>query len=281
MKIQRKPEWLRKKVSSGVQSAMRGLLSELQLNTICQEALCPNIGECYGCGQASFMILGKDCTRQCSFCNVDKGVTPLPPDSDEPRRLAEAVVRLKLSNLVITSPTRDDLPDGGAEHFAAAVAAIYSRLPEISIELLVPDFAGDIQALKTVLASRPAILAHNLETVPRLYSIRKGADYVRSLKLLEQSAVISPDIPTKSGIMMGLGEKPEEVEAVMTDLRNAGCCFLSLGQYLAPSRLHHPVIDYIRPELFDELRQKAIESGFRHVESSPYTRSSYHAANYK
>lgn len=280
MKIQRKPEWLRKKVPQGEQAAMRGLLSELKLNTVCQQALCPNISECFGCGQATFLILGRDCTRQCSFCNVDKAPEPQAPDTDEPRRLAEAVLRLKLSHVVITSPTRDDLPDGGAGHYAATVAAVREVSPGTAVELLVPDFGGDHTCLATVLAAQPAILAHNLETVPRLYEVRKGADYQRSLNLLHQAATQAPEIPTKSGIMLGLGEELDEVRAVMQDLRKVGCSYLSLGQYLAPSKRHQPVVAYLEPQLFDQLRDEALALGFRHVESGPYVRSSYHAANY-
>lgn len=280
MKLQRKPEWLRKKTNSAEQAEMRGLLGELRLNTVCQQALCPNIAECFRCGQATFLILGRACTRQCSFCKVEKGAAPLAPDQDEPRRLAEAVVRLKLSHVVVTSPTRDDLPDGGAAQYAATVAAIRGRSPATAIELLVPDFAGDQQALATVLAVRPAILAHNIETVPRLYAVRQGADYQRSLCLLERAAAVADAVPTKSGIMLGLGETWEEVMMVLQDLRRVGCSYLSIGQYLAPSRHHQPVVAYIRPEQFEGLRQQALELGFRHVESSPYTRSSFHAANY-
>jgi lipoic acid synthetase len=281
MKIERKPEWLRKKVPQGEQAAMRGLLSELKLNTVCQQALCPNISECFGCGQATFLILGKDCTRQCSFCNVDKAPSPQAPDADEPRRLAEAVLRLKLSHVVITSPTRDDLPDGGAGHYVATVNAVREKSPDTALELLVPDFGGDQASLVAVLASRPAILAHNLETVPRLYAVRKGADYQRSLTLLERAAVLEPLIPTKSGVMLGLGEQADEVAAVMQDLRRVGCSYLSLGQYLAPSKRHQSVVEYIQPERFDDLRRQALELGFRHVESGPYVRSSYHAADYQ
>ena len=280
MNIQRKPEWLRKKAPAEEQAAMRGLLHELRLNTVCQQARCPNIAECFGCGQATFLILGKDCTRQCSFCNVDKAPRPLPPDSDEPYRVAEAVVRLQLSHVVITSPTRDDLPDGGAGHFAATVTAIRERSPDSAVELLVPDFGGDQEALAVVLGSSPAILAHNLETVPRLYGIRKGADYRRSLALLKWTAQLAPLIPTKSGIMLGLGEELGEVRQVLQDLRQVGCSYLSLGQYLAPSKWHQPVVEYLEPSLFDQLRDEALGFGFRHVESGPYVRSSYHAAEY-
>lgn len=280
MKIQRKPEWLRKKAPAEEQAVMRGLLHELRLNTVCQQARCPNIAECFGCGQATFLILGKDCTRQCSFCNVDKAPRPLPPDSDEPYRVAEAVVRLQLSHVVITSPTRDDLPDGGAGHFAATVTAIRERSPDSAVELLVPDFGGDQTSLAVVLAAGPTILAHNLETVPRLYAVRKGADYRRSLALLERTAQLAPLIPTKSGIMLGLGEELDEVRQVLRDLRQVGCSFLSLGQYLAPSKRHQPVAKYLEPSLFDQLRDDALGLGFRHVESGPYVRSSYHAAEY-
>lgn len=280
MKIQRKPEWLRKKVPQGEQVAMRGLLSELQLNTVCQQALCPNISECFGCGQATFLILGRDCTRQCSFCNVEKTARPLPPDSDEPRRVAEAVVRLKLSHVVITSPTRDDLVDGGAAQYAATVIAIRERSSDTAVELLVPDFNGENTALDLVLAAQPSILAHNLETVPRLYAVRKGADYRRSLELLREAAMRAPSIPTKSGIMLGLGEELDEVRTVMQDLRRVGCSYLSLGQYLAPSKRHQPVVAYIPPDQFDLLRDEALALGFRHVESGPYVRSSYHASKY-
>lgn len=280
MKMQRKPEWLRKKVPQGEQAAMRGLLSELKLNTVCQQALCPNISECFSCGQATFLILGRDCTRQCSFCNVDKAPRPQPPDPDEPRRVAEAVVRLKLSHVVITSPTRDDLEDGGAAHYAATVVAICTASAGTAVELLVPDFGGDKAGLALVLAEKPAVLAHNLETVPRLYAVRTGADYQRSLDLLQTAAELAPAIPTKSGIMLGLGEEFDEVRAVMRDLRKVGCSYLSLGQYLAPSKRHQPVVAYIPPQQFDQLRDEALALGFRHVESGPYVRSSYHAANY-
>lgn len=281
MKLQRKPEWLRKKINPGEQAEMRALLGELRLNTVCRQALCPNIAECFSCGQATFLILGRDCTRQCSFCNVDKAPRPLPPDADEPRRVAEAVLRLGLRHVVITSPTRDDLSDGGASHYAATVAAIRKQSPDTAVELLVPDFGGDQSALQTVLAARPAILAHNLETVPRLYAVRKGADYRRSLQLLERAAAAADAAPTKSGIMLGLGETEDEVVNVLQDLRQVGCSYLSIGQYLAPSKRHQPVVEYILPERFEELRQQALGLGFRHVESSPYTRSSFHAANYQ
>ena len=279
MNIQRKPEWLRKKVNPGDQSEMRQLLGELRLNTVCQQALCPNISECFACGQATFLILGRNCTRLCSFCNVEK-TAPLPVDNDEPARVAEAVQRLKLSHVVVTSPTRDDLPDGGAGLYAATVAAIRRSSPATRIELLIPDFQGVVPSLKQVVAARPDIIAHNVETVPRLYHIRSGADYRRSLEVLRTCAALAPDIRTKSGIMLGMGEEEGEVLQVLHDLRDVCCAYLSIGQYLAPSRLHYPVQEYVPPERFESLREQALEMGFSHVESGPYVRSSYHAGKY-
>jgi len=277
---QRKPDWLRKKVSQGEQAGMRQLLGELRLNTVCQQALCPNISECFSCGQATFLILGTNCTRQCSFCNVEK-TTPLPVDQHEPARVAEAVQRLKLSHVVITSPTRDDLPDGGASVYSATVSAIRSTSPETRIELLIPDLQADPDSLGCVVASQPDIIAHNVETVPRLYYVRSGADYHRSLDVLRICRELGPEINTKSGIMLGMGEDTEEVTQVMRDLRAVGCRYLSIGQYLAPSRKHYQVQEYVRPELFERLRNVGIELGFYHVESGPYVRSSYHAGEYR
>ena len=279
MNIQRKPEWLRKKVNSGDQSEMRQLLGELRLNTVCQQALCPNISECFSCGQATFLILGRNCTRLCSFCNVEKTV-PLPVDSDEPARVAEAVARLKLSHVVITSPTRDDLEDGGAALYAATVAAIRSSSPATRVELLIPDFQGAVPSLKMIVAAQPDIIAHNVETVPRLYHIRSGAAYDRSLEVLRLCTGMAPEIRTKSGIMLGMGEDEEELLQVLRDLRDAGCSYLSIGQYLAPSRRHYQVQEYIPPERFELLRSSALAMGFSHVESGPYVRSSYHAGSY-
>lgn len=279
MNIQRKPEWLRKKVNPGDQNGMRQLLGELRLNTVCQQALCPNISECFSCGQATFLILGRNCTRLCSFCNVEKTV-PLPVDTGEPERVAEAVARLKLSHVVVTSPTRDDLPDGGASLYAATVRSIRSASPTTRIELLIPDFQGNTADIETVAAARPDIIAHNVETVPRLYQIRSGADYRRSLAVLRHCAGVAPDIRTKSGVMLGMGEREEEVLQVFRDLRDAGCAYLSIGQYLAPSRRHYPVQEYVPPERFAALRRAALEMGFSHVESGPYVRSSYHAGQY-
>ncbi|MBI2355410.1 MAG: lipoyl synthase [Deltaproteobacteria bacterium] len=280
MNIQRKPEWLQKRVNPAEQGDMRRLLGELRLNTVCQQALCPNISECFGCGQATFLILGKNCTRLCAFCNVEKSA-PLPVDRDEPGRVAEAVARLGLAHVVITSPTRDDLPDGGASLYAATVAAIRSSSAKTRIELLIPDFQGSRISLECVAASVPDIIAHNLETVPRLYHIRSGADYGRSLELLRVCSEVAAGIRTKSGIMLGMGETEREVLQVFSDLRSVGCDYLSIGQYLAPSRRHHPVEEYVRPEVFERLRDMALEAGFSHVESGPYVRSSYHAGEYR
>ena len=280
MKIERKPEWLQKRVNPGDQSEMRLLLGELRLNTVCQQALCPNISECFACGQATFLIMGRNCTRQCSFCNVEK-TEPLAVDLDEPGRVAEAVSRLKLSHVVITSPTRDDLSDGGAGLYAATVEAIRSLLPATRIELLIPDFQGSRHSLERVVASRPDIIAHNVETVPRLYHIRSGADYDRSLLALRLCSELAPGIRVKSGIMLGMGEREDEVREVLRNLREVGCVYLSVGQYLAPSRQHYPVQEYVRPELFEFLRETALNLGFSHVESGPYVRSSYHAGQYR
>ena len=280
MIIQRKPEWLRKKVNQSGQADMRQLLGELQLNTVCQQALCPNISECFSSGQATFLILGTHCTRQCSFCNVEKSM-PLPVDLHESARVAEAVQRLKLSHVVITSPTRDDLPDGGASIYCATVSAIRIASPNTRIEVLIPDFQANQDSLECVAAAQPDIIAHNVETVPRLYHVRSGAEYHRSLKVLEICKDFAPDISTKSGIMLGMGEVVEEVTQVMNDLRSVGCQYFSIGQYLAPSREHYPVHEYVRPEVFNHLREEGLELGFSHVESGPYVRSSYHAGHYK
>jgi lipoic acid synthetase len=279
MKITRKPEWLQKKINPAAHVEMERLLGDHRLHTVCQEAICPNITECFRNRQATFLILGKVCTRLCSFCNVTKE-TPLPLDRDEPVRVGEAVARLALLHVVITSPTRDDLPDGGAGLYAETVEAIRRASPATVVELLIPDFLGERQSIAQVVASRPNILGHNLETVPRLYHIRSGADYRRSLKVLETAHGLDQSLKTKSGIMVGLGEATEEVLEVFADLRRVGCSYLSVGQYLAPSRRHYPVQEFIRPEQFDLYRERALALGFDHVESGPYVRSSYHAEQY-
>lgn len=280
MTIVRKPHWLQKKCNPAEQLAMRHVLGQLQVNTVCQQALCPNMSECFCQGQATFLLLGTSCTRLCQFCNVEKG-TPQLVDKAEPARVAEAVRRLQLAHVVITSPTRDDLTDGGAGAFAETVAAIRTASPATRIELLIPDFQGDCASLSIVIASRPDIIGHNIETVPRLYHIRSGADYRRSLEVLRVTRRMAPDIRTKSGIMLGLGEREDEVQQVLCDLLQSGCEYLSIGQYLAPSRRHFPVSEYILPERFDLLREAAVQMGFRHVESGPYVRSSYVAGRYE
>jgi lipoyl synthase len=279
MKITRKPDWLQKKINPAAHAEMERLLGDHRLHTVCREAMCPNISECFRQKQATFLILGKRCTRLCSFCNVAKE-EPLPVEAEEAARVAQAVARLGLAHVVITSPTRDDLPDGGAGHYAATVAAIREASASTRIELLIPDFQGERGAIATVVAAGPNILGHNVETVPRLYQIRSGADYRRSLAVLEAARELAPELPTKSGIMVGLGETEDEVLAVFADLRRAGCAYLSVGQYLAPSRGHYPVREFIRPERFDCFREKAMALGFAHVESGPYVRSSYHAEQY-
>lgn len=275
----RRPAWLQKKVAPAAHGDMDRLLEDLRLHTVCREANCPNISECYGVGHATFLILGAICTRLCSFCNVTKQV-PLPPDPDEPRRVAAAVRRLVLRHVVITSPTRDDLADGGAALFSETVREIRLASPETAVELLIPDFRGDRESLGLVVLCRPDILGHNVETVPRLYHIRQGADYRRSLGVLRTTRELDRSMTTKSGVMLGMGESQEEVIGVFADLLEAGCRYLSIGQYLAPSRRHYPVQEYLPPEAFDRYREKALAMGFRHVESGPYVRSSYHAERY-
>ncbi len=279
MNLTRKPEWLQKKITPSAHGEMEGLLKELRLNTVCQQARCPNISECFGKRQATFLILGRICTRLCSFCSVSKE-TPLALDPNEPVSVAEAVQRLGLAHVVITSPTRDDLADGGAAAYAETVARIRVASPRTKVELLIPDFQGDGAALATVVASAPDILGHNLETVPRLYGIRSGADYRRSLALLAEAHRLDPELKTKSGLMLGLGEEEGELFGVLEELLQTGCSYLSLGQYLAPSRQHYPVQRFVEPELFESYKQKALAMGFLHVESGPYVRSSYHAEQY-
>jgi len=278
MKIVRKPEWLNKKIDLKTHQEMGGLLKGLRLNTICREAACPNISECFSCGRATFLIMGTKCTRECSFCNVTKE-KPDGLDIHEPENVAEAVKRLRLEHVVITSPTRDDLPDYGAGHFAETVKAIRGVCPETRIEILVPDFRGSLESLRVIAEIKPDIFGHNLETVKRLYHIRKGADYDLSLKLLKDASEMG--MLTKSGIMAGLGEKENEVLELMDDLRSAGVEYFSIGQYLQPSRKHQEVVEYIQPEVFYKYKEIAINKGFRHVESAPYVRSSYMAESYE
>ena len=274
----RKPPWLKRRIPAGpTYHEVHGILQEGQLHTVCQEALCPNLGECFSRGTATFLTLGDRCTRNCRFCAVAHG--PIgPPDPEEPRRVAEAVQRMGLRYVVVTSVTRDDLSDGGAGHFARTIAEIRRQDPKVRVEVLVPDFGGSVSALKTVVQARPDVLNHNLETVPRLYPVvRPGADYRRSLHLLKRVRELAPDIPTKSGLMLGLGEFPEELRLVFKDLVEAGCRILTLGQYLQPSADHLPVVRFVPPEEFTLWRELALEMGFREVVSGPFVRSSYGA----
>jgi lipoyl synthase len=274
----RRPEWLRAPAPVGDNYRdLKSLITRLGLHTVCESAACPNVGDCWNRRTATFMILGNVCTRRCGFCNVQKGA-PMVVDYDEPRRVAEAVEAMGLRYAVVTSVNRDDRKDGGAELFAMTIEAIRARLPECKIEVLVPDFQGKHEALKIVMDARPDVLNHNTETVPRLYrQVRLGARYERSLEMLAYSKQLQPDVPTKSGVMLGLGETHDEVVQVMRDLRAAQVDILTLGQYLRPSKKHLPVIEYIGLEEFAELRRLGVEMGYGHVEAGPLVRSSYHA----
>jgi lipoic acid synthetase len=275
---ERKPEWLKVRApGSPGYLRLKELMRGLNLHTVCEEAQCPNIGECWHHGTATFMILGDVCTRACAYCAVAHG-RPDPLDPLEPGRVANAIHTLDLSYVVITSVDRDDLPDGGASVFAATIRATRERLPACRIEVLIPDFQGDEAALRTVLDARPDILNHNTETVPRLYKMaRSGGRYARTLELLDRSRRYAPDIPTKTGVMVGLGEEKDELLAVFHDLRDAGCGILTIGQYLRPSLEHAPIVRYYHPDEFAELKRIALDLGFVHVESGPLVRSSYHA----
>ncbi len=254
------------------------LLGDLKLNTVCQSARCPNKWECFSSSVATFLILGRECTRNCAFCNISPGAQ-LPPDADEPRRVAEGAARLGLKHIVITSVTRDDLPDGGAEHFAETIRQVKGRLPGCTVEVLIPDFQGDEAALMTVLAAGPDVLNHNVETVPRLYpDIRPQADYAQSIELLRRTAADSRGIPAKSGLMVGLGETDEELRAVIRDMYAAGCSMITVGQYMRPSRLHPAVQRYMPPEDFDALAEFGRSLGVAKMFCAPLVRSSYHAA---
>mgnify|MGYP006294452515 CR=1 FL=1 len=305
----RKPEWLRIPIRGGENlKEVKELLARLHLHTVCQEANCPNRMECFSSRTATFMILGSVCSRNCRFCNVRGGELE-PVDPEEPQRLAEAARRLGLEHVVVTSVTRDDLPDGGAGHFAEVIRALRSGGPGDggvegggaqglvdegvgpagtsgaagllgpAVEVLIPDFLGDPDALRVVIEARPEIINHNVETVPRLYrDVRPEADYGRSLELLRRVKERDPQIFTKSGLMVGLGESPEEVEAVMDDLRRVGCDFLTIGQYLAPSKDHFPVQEYVHPDRFEEYGKTAYRKGFAFAAAAPFVRSSYKAA---
>jgi lipoic acid synthetase len=277
----RKPDWIRIRIpASGAVAALKAKLRASRLVTVCEEASCPNIHECFSHGTATFMILGDVCTRRCAFCDVAHG-RPKPPDPDEPRRLAETVREMGLRYVVITSVDRDDLRDGGAGHFVACIRAVREAVPGIKVEILTPDFRGRgrlDRALEALAQAPPDVFNHNVETVPRLYpAVRPGADYHASLRLLARFRERHPEVPTKSGIMLGLGESREEVLAVLADLRAHGVELVTIGQYLQPSAHHHPVLRYWTPEEFAELGLEARRLGFRDVASGPFVRSSYHA----
>jgi lipoic acid synthetase len=276
--VRRHPPWLKVRAPGGPGfTETLGIVKELQLHTVCEEARCPNIAECWGHKTATFMLLGDTCTRNCAFCAVAHG-RPLSVDPHEPGRVADAVARLGLQHVVVTSVNRDDLADGGASHFAATVHAIRERLPGCRIEVLVPDFQGNLAAVARVTAAPVDVFNHNVETVPRLYRrVRPGAQYTRSLAVLEAARDAAGRRLTKAGLMLGLGEERDEVLAVLRDLRRVGCSILTLGQYLRPSKEHLPIERYLAPEEFDALRQEALGLGFRHAESGPLVRSSYHA----
>ncbi|MCM2265920.1 MAG: lipoyl synthase [Desulfuromonadales bacterium] len=275
----RKPAWLKVRFPAGPGFARIDRMHREQgLHSVCRSAACPNQGECWSSGTATFMILGDRCSRDCAFCNVAHGPAAVP-DPAEPQAVAAAVAELGLRHAVITSVTRDDLADGGAGHFAAVTTAIRAAAPDCRVELLIPDLGGDHAALHAILTACPDVLGHNLETVPRLYpAARSGADYRRSLALLAAARELAPEIPTKSGLMLGLGEEAAELLAVFADLRSAGVAMLTLGQYLQPTRAHLPVVRYLPPEEFADLRAKALSMGFAQVAAGPLVRSSYHAA---
>lgn len=278
---ERLPPWLTRRVPKAeVLEEMKDMLEGLGLHTVCESAYCPNIGECFAKKTATFMILGDRCTRNCHFCAV-ASEKPLPVDKDEPIRVARAVENLRLKHVVITSVTRDDLEDGGAFIFANTISEIKKINPPPTIEVLIPDFQGSIQALEKVIDAHPEIIAHNVETVPRLYpQVRPQADYRRSLNIIKMVKDKQPDIYTKSGLMVGLGETKEEVLGLMDDLRGAGCDIITIGQYLRPSSKHLEVKEFVEPEVFEYYKNEALRKGFKHAASSPFVRSSYNSEEF-
>ncbi len=274
-----RPSWLKVRFFGGENyQDLKRIMRSLGLHTVCESARCPNQGECWEHRTATFMILGDICTRACGFCAVTSGKPAGPPDEGEPERVAEAVEQMRLKYAVVTSVNRDDQPDGGAEMFARTIAAIRARVPECKVEVLIPDFRGDGAALETVVTAHPDVLNHNVETVPRLYrQVRPGAVYTRSLELLRRAKQLAANMPVKTGMMLGLGEMREEVLQSMSDLVAQGTDILTLGQYLQPTRKHLPVVRFVHPREFAEYKQLGRELGFRHVESGPLVRSSYHA----
>lgn len=278
MELKRKPPWLKSKISAAQGVQMANMLRGMGLHSVCESANCPNLGECFANKTVTFMILGGSCTRNCAFCAVPKGgVEPLDPE--EPAKVAEAAKALGSLHTVVTSVTRDDLPDGGAEHFAKTVRALKETLPGSTVEVLIPDFKGNPDALKTVLDSGPEIVNHNIETVPTLYpDVRPGAVYERSFELIKRIKTAADGIYSKTGLMVGLGESEEEVFAVFDDLVSVGCDMLTIGQYLQPSKNHHPVAEYVHPAQFEKYKEAALEKGLKFVASGPLVRSSYRAA---
>jgi lipoyl synthase len=274
-----KPEWLRVKAPQWeLVGNVKETLRDLKLNTVCEEASCPNIGECFSHGTATFLIMGPACTRACPYCDIDFEKKPQALDPTEPERLAEAVARMELNHVVITSVNRDDLPDGGASQFVACIQQVRSRTPQTTIEVLIPDLCGNWQALELILQAQPEVLNHNTETIPRLYRrVRPQGDYLRSLELLKRSRDLAPKVYTKSGLMVGLGETDAEILAVMQDLRQVDCDILTIGQYLQPTQKHLGVETFVTPQQFAAWQQAGEEMGFLQVVSSPLTRSSYHA----
>ena len=275
----KKPEWIRVRAAGSPRfNEIKRILREHRLHTVCEEASCPNIGECFGKGTATFMIMGDICTRRCPFCDVGHG-RPLPLDADEPANLAKTIAALGLAYVVITSVDRDDLRDGGAAHFVECIRAVREHSPRTQIEVLVPDFRGRLdRALDILVAAPPDVMNHNLESVPRLYKqVRPGSDYAHSLRLLREFKARVPGVPTKSGLMVGLGETDDEIREVMRDMRAHDIDMITIGQYLQPSRSHHPVLRYVHPDAFAQLEREAYELGFRHAAVGALVRSSYHA----
>lgn len=272
-----KPEWLKIKYDGKKMLEVNNKLRDLHLHSVCEEANCPNRAECFGKKTATFMILGRNCTRNCKFCNVEKE-NPTPIDPKEPANIAQAVKDMDMKHVVITSVTRDDLDDGGASHFAKVIEEVHAVGQDITVEVLIPDLQGNIDALKEIIAAKPEIINHNLETINKLYeTVRPMANYKQSLNLLKNVKSIDSSIGTKSGIMLGLGEEYEEVLKLMKDLVEVKCDILTIGQYLAPSTKHHPVIEYIHPDLFQQYKEDGLKLGFKYVASSPLVRSSYNA----
>jgi lipoic acid synthetase len=276
--LEKKPDWLKITYrDTPNRQYVENVVSKLSLNTVCAEANCPNYLECFNRKTATFMILGKNCTRNCRFCNVSFG-KPDSLDVNEPENVAKAAAQLGLKYVVVTSVTRDDLHDGGANHFAQVIRWIHKLSPDTAVEVLIPDLKGNVESLKIITDALPAVISHNVETVPRLYkSVCPQSDYEKSLQVLKNIKILEPSVRSKTGIMVGLGETKDEIAEVFKDLREAGCEILTIGQYLAPSKGHHPVIKYVHPDLFKEYKSIALEMDFSYVASGPYVRSSYHA----